>query len=89
MAARTQHPAAGSCYDEDDLEHFKFVIQQVLLSPDIVQMLNVERSILLDELITLDVITQYEKEHIEVRTKQQDASNKRRKMVLFLYINYK
>ena len=75
--------AAGYGYDEDDLEHFKFVIQQVLLSPDIVQMLNVERSILLDELITLDVITQYEKEHIEDKTKQQDASNKRRKMVSF------
>ena len=73
--------AAGYGYDEDDLEHFKFVIQQVLLNPDIVQMLNVERSILLDELITLDVITQYEKEHIEV--KQQDDSNKRRKMVSF------
>ena len=73
--------AAGYGYDEDDLEHFKFVIQQVLLNPDIVQVLNVERSILLDELITLDVITQYEKEHIEVN--QQDDSNKRRKMVSF------
>ena len=78
----------GDDDDDDDgdddvghFKHFKFVIQQALLTPDIVQMINVERSSLLDELISNEVITQHEKEHIEDKVKQQIVCSTRKTRV--------